>query len=163
MSTLANIEWPQAPVVSEKATSAARQLRSYVWNKGGAKNERELKSLAEKVPGARWRVYMRLCLFERKDWGDGAAPSIRTVATLHGCGCAIDNAMLLMTSLRAEQQACGSGRITTLYRVMVELEHIEARTVCWVDVETGEVVSGEVWRAAEEKRLPKIQGEGSES
>lgn len=159
MSTLASIEWPQAPVVSSNGTSAARGLRSYVRAKGGAKNERELKVLGEKVPGARWRDFMRMHLFERVDWGDGTPASVSTVASLCGCSQAIDNAMLLMTSLRAEQQAGGESRVKTRYRVTVELEHVEARTVCWLDVETGEVIAGEVWHKAEEKRLAKA-GEG---
>lgn len=158
MSTLASIEWPQAPVVAANGTSAARALRSYVWAKGGAKSDRELKALGEKVPGARWRDFMRLHLFERVDWGDGSPASVSTVATLCGCSQAIDNAMLLMISLRAEQQAGSGSRVKTRYRVVVELEHVTANTVCWLDVETGEVIAGDVWSAAEEKRLAMESG-----
>lgn len=158
MSTLANADWALPPEVSSNGITAARGLRSYVWAKGGAKNERELKALAEKVPGARWRDYMQLHLFERVDWGDGIPYSVNTVATLCGCGCAIDNAMMLMIALRAERQAGGESKLKTRYRVMVELEHVEARTVCWLDVESGEVVAGDVWRKAEEQRLAKESG-----
>ena len=149
--------WPQTPQVSSRAVSAAQTLRSYVWTKGGAKKDRELKALAEKVPGCKWSDYLRLHLFYRTDWGDGTSPSIGTVASFQGCQQAIDNAMLLMTSLRAEQQAIASveRKVTTLYRVVVALEHVSSHSlVAWLDVETGLVdPHGRPWLEAEEKRL----------
>lgn len=152
--------WPQTPEVSSRAVSAAQTLRSYVWTKAGAKKDRELKALAEKVPGCQWSDYLRLHLFSRTDWGDGTSPSIGTVASFQGCQQAIDNAMLLMTSLRAEQQAISSveRKVTTLYRVVVELGHVSSRSVvAWLDVETGRVdTHGRPWLEAEEKRLAAV-------
>ena len=149
--------WPLTPVVSPRAVSAAQTLRSYVWTKGGAKKDRELKALAEKVPGCKWSDYLRLHLFYRTDWGDSTSPSIGTVASFQGCQQAIDNAMLLITSLRAEQQAIASveRKVNTLYRVVVALEHVSSYSlVAWLDVETGLVdPHGRPWLEAEEKRL----------
>ena len=153
--------WPQTPVVSPRAVSAAQTLRSYVWTKGGAKKDRELKALAEKVPGCKWSDYLQLHLFSRTDWGDGTPVSICTVATFHGCQQAIDNAMLMMTALRAEQQAIASieRKVNTLYRVVVELQHVNrCNVVARLDVETGLIdTHNKPWREAEEKRLAAVE------
>ena len=136
---------------------AARTMRCHVFGSISI-DAGKLEKAVRAVAGAKWDEWMQFHVFSVTDWGDGSPAAEGTVMSTSGNCMAWERAMLMATMLRAQEQewaASGStGKVKTTYQVVYTIHHVSSdNVVAWLDVETGEVETGKVWREAEEKRL----------